>query len=80
MRLSVIKSDRGYHARAHDATVLLDNQEVEHCVTADEEGGFVVVLKHDQFGKPVIDPMTRAIQEITLRGFVRIFTRRKRYS
>jgi len=41
MRLSIVKSDPGYHPMAQQCRILLDGVEIKNCFTADEEEGKV---------------------------------------
>ena len=50
MRLSVRKTDPGYHSRAFGAVVYLNGQIINDCFTADEEKGEVFLLKRDSDG------------------------------
>ena len=45
MRLSVDKTDIGFHERAMFGRVFLNGEAVSGCITADEDNGFVDICK-----------------------------------
>ena len=52
MRMSVKKDDPGYHKKAQwRYQPFLDGKKVDHCFTADEDQGYVMVHKTDDSGK-----------------------------
>jgi len=56
MRMSVRPSDEGFKNLKHDAVVMFNGKEINHCVTADEEKGYVLVHQLDEAGKPFLNP------------------------
>lgn len=50
MRISVVEKDPGYSPIAHHAVdkVTLNGELVEHCLTADEEKGYVLFYEVDE--------------------------------
>lgn len=75
MRLSAIKGDPGYDAKApHRAAVTLDGVLLDLCHTADEEQGFVVCFRRSPSGQLLLHPYKPdELLEDTLRGRVRIW-------
>lgn len=51
MRISVDKSDRGYHEAAVRCEAFLDGVMLKLCVTADEEEGIAICYVADENGK-----------------------------
>lgn len=73
MRISTLKSDRGYHPQAHLCKVFLDGEQVKDCVMADEEAGMVYCYKTDSKGNLTIDPNTgNTLQVVARQGKVQI--------
>lgn len=72
MRLSVVKGDPGYSARAHRVKVYLDGAELKHCVTADEEQGLAVCYRIGPDGKKILKADLSGVETVELRGTVHI--------
>lgn len=74
MRISVDKRDRGHRfdINMNRVRVTLDGAPFTRAVTADEEEGLIVAIKHGPDGKPVIDEAERSFVLEVLRGKVRI--------
>ncbi len=54
MRVSVDKSDLGYHPRGVRCRVFLAGSERNNVITADEEKRMAVLVKLDEHGRPTI--------------------------
>ena len=72
MRVSVEEDDLGYNILCHVAieAVLIDGRKVEHCITADEETGYIKAYITDRMGNFV--EQNGEIQTIEFRGKVQI--------
>lgn len=73
MRVSVRKSDPGYHPMASQFgfKILLDGQDMTmHCHTADEEEGRLYCYAVNSEGYHYVDPVTDRPAEVTLCGNV----------
>jgi len=74
MRISADKRDKGHRfdINLRHVRVYLDGQLFTRAVTADEEEGLIVAMKHGPDGKPVVDEAAQGIVLEVLRGKVRI--------
>jgi len=72
MRLSVRKTDPGYHPMAWGAVVYLNGQKIRGCFTADEEKGEIFLLKKDSNGAYVKNAAGDDIEVERKTGEVRI--------
>lgn len=74
MRISVDKRDRGHRfdIDMNRVRVYLDGAPFTRAVTADEEEGLIVAIKHDAEGQPVVNEERTAFVLETLRGKVRV--------
>ena len=50
MRVSILKNDPGYSDAALYCTAYLNGKLLEHCITADEELGIVIVQEYNKDG------------------------------
>ena len=71
MRISVLSDDPGYdELRSIHTKVFFNAQEIQGCLTADEEEGSILVLVYDENNRVIIDG-NNAMREI-LYGDVKI--------
>lgn len=76
MRLHAYPSHPDYRPEVKRATVLLDGRKVERCVAADEELGFVRVIKTGSDGRPLVDRARDQVITECLPGYVEIIIAR----
>ncbi|HAU8264447.1 TPA: hypothetical protein I8287_002094 [Kluyvera intermedia] len=72
MRITVLDDDPGERIipGSERITVYLNDEEVKHCQTADDVMGEVVVVEHDDKGRPIV--VNGEVQRLTRHGQVRI--------
>lgn len=73
MRREVPSSSRRKAKKAMHSRAWLNCVEVtDRCQFADDRAGRVLLLKHDEHGRPYVDPETRQVAREWRRGKVRI--------
>jgi len=72
IRISVRKSDRGYHPKAFACRVFINGKETFDCFTADTGKNEAYCYKKDNEGRPVLDASRKRIQEETIKGEIKI--------
>ena len=72
MRKSVLKNDSGFDPDCSGIKVFLQNKEVKHCITADEELGEVLVYKLNSKNELYVEFGTDYVATEILKGNVRI--------
>ena len=72
MRISLLKSDKGYHGAASLVKPYLDGKEIKHCVTVDDVLGVAVCHNVDNNGDLVLSKDKKRILLIVKKGLVKI--------